>query len=103
MEQQYERYFKSLPCYLSIQSRDFKIIDANKRFTEEFGKWEGRYCYQVYKNRSEKCEACIVDQTFRDGAGHSSEEQVTSCCRESGNNYPEGVARRISQQQGKAS
>ena len=69
-------YFESMPCYLTVQDRDFHLLDANSRFKEEFGEIDGRYCYQVYKNRSEKCEVCPVERTFRDGLSHTSEERV---------------------------
>jgi len=72
----YQQYFEALPCYLTVQDRDFKIIEANRRFRNDFGDYEGRYCYQVYKHRSEKCEVCPVDRTFRDGQSHGSEEEV---------------------------
>lgn len=72
----YQQYFEGLPCYLTVQDRDFKIIEANRRFRNDFGDFKGRYCYQVYKHRSEKCEVCPVDRTFRDGQSHGSEEQV---------------------------
>jgi len=65
-----------MPSYISIQDKDFKLIDANGKFKQEFGGIEGRYCYQVYKNRAEKCEVCPVERTFRDGQSHHSEEQV---------------------------
>jgi PAS domain S-box-containing protein len=76
MDSQYRQYFDAMPCYLTIQDRQFRIIDANKHFRDDFGDFEGRYCYQVYKRRSERCEVCPVARTFRDGERHESEEQV---------------------------
>jgi len=73
----YKQYFEAIPGYLTVQNRDLKIVTANNRFKIDFGDFEGRYCYQVYKHRPEKCEACPVERTFRDGQRHSSEEQVT--------------------------
>jgi PAS domain S-box-containing protein len=61
-----------------VQDKNLKLIDANLRFRKEFGEIDGRYCYQIYKNRSEKCEVCPVERTFRDGLSHHSEEQVTT-------------------------
>jgi len=72
----YRQYFGAMPCYLTVQDRDFKIVDANDRFRRDFGEPDGRRCYQVYKHRSEKCEACPVARTFRDGEPHGSEEKV---------------------------
>ncbi|MFC1728935.1 PAS domain-containing protein [candidate division KSB1 bacterium] len=76
MEVSYKAYFDSMPCYLTVQDRNFNIIDANRRFIEEFGKYNGRYCYQVYKQRPDKCEACPVEKTFSDGRSYQSEEIV---------------------------
>ncbi|MCP4601946.1 MAG: PAS domain-containing sensor histidine kinase [Proteobacteria bacterium] len=78
MEQKYHEYFKSMPCYLSVQSRDLRIIDANDRFRTDFGDWQGRFCYQVYKGQSEQCETCPVERTLGDGQCHSKESQVTT-------------------------
>jgi PAS domain S-box-containing protein len=72
----YRQYFDAMPCYLTVQNRDFRIIDANRRFREGFGDWEGRQCFQVYKDRSEICEVCPVERTFHDGHPHRSEELV---------------------------
>jgi PAS domain S-box-containing protein len=76
MELDYRQIFEAMPCFLSIQDRNFKIIDANDRFRRYFGEYEGRYCYQVYKQRAERCEVCPVARTFRDGERHESEEEI---------------------------
>lgn len=78
MELPYHRLFQTMPCYLTVQDRDFRIIEANDRFRDDFGPFEGRYCYQVYKRRSERCETCPVALTFRDGESHHSEERIQS-------------------------
>ena len=72
----FRTYFDEMPCYLSVQDRDLKITDANQRFVKNFGEYTGRYCYQVYKRRPEKCEDCPVERTFRDGRRHRSEQLV---------------------------
>jgi PAS domain S-box-containing protein len=76
MDDCFKKYFDIMPCYVTVQNRDFRIINANDRFINEFGKTDGRLCYQVYKQRPEKCEDCPVDRTFRDGHPHRSEEIV---------------------------
>jgi len=76
MVETYRQYFDEMPCYLTVQDRDLKIVDANRRFVENFGEYEGRYCYQVYKKRAEICEDCPVERTFADGKRHRSEERV---------------------------
>ncbi len=76
IEEVFKRYFDAMPCFLTVQDRDFKIIDANRKFRQAFGDTEGRCCFQVYKNRPEKCEDCPVERTFRDSQPHRSEEWV---------------------------
>ena len=76
MDLDYRQVFEAMPCFLSVQDRDFRILDANQRFRDHFGDFEGRYCYQVYKQRSERCKVCPVARTFRDGERHESEEEI---------------------------
>ena len=76
MDEIYKKYFDSVPGYISIQDKELHLLDANQKFKQDFGEIEGRYCYQVYKNRSEKCENCPVERTFHDGQLHRSEELV---------------------------
>jgi len=76
MDEIYKKYFDSVPSYISIQDKELHLLDANQKFKQDFGEIEGRYCYQVYKNRSEKCEICPVERTFHDGQLHRSEELV---------------------------
>ncbi len=76
MTNTYHQYFDAMPGYLTVQDRDFRIVAANQRFRDDFGDFEGRFCYQVYKHRSERCETCPVEQAFRDGRTHRTEEKV---------------------------
>jgi PAS domain S-box-containing protein len=73
-----DKIFDALPGYLTVQDRDFRIIEANESFRKDFGDYADRYCYQVYKHRPERCEDCPVARTFMDGAQHRSEEIVTT-------------------------
>jgi len=72
----FREYFEALPCYLTVQDRDLRVIHANRRFVEDFGEYEGRHCYHLYKCRSEPCEVCPAALSFREGRRHSSEEHV---------------------------
>ncbi|MBD3258861.1 PAS domain-containing protein [candidate division GN15 bacterium] len=73
-----DRIIDAIPGYMTVQDRDLRIVETNEVFRNDFGDSEGRYCYQVYKNRPEKCENCPVERTFRDGQRHRSEEVVTT-------------------------
>lgn len=70
--------FEEAPCYISVQDRDLRIVQANRAFQEDFGDSVGAYCYEAYKHRGEPCLLCPVVQTFQDGRSHGSEEVVTS-------------------------
>ncbi len=70
--------FEEAPCYISVQDRDLRIIQANRPFKEAFGDYVGAYCYEVYKHRGEPCLVCPVAMTFHDGQSHQSEEVVTA-------------------------
>ncbi|MFH1374166.1 MAG: PAS domain-containing sensor histidine kinase [bacterium] len=73
-----DKIFNAIPGYLTVQDRDFRIIEANDSFRRNFGDYNDRYCYQVYKQRPERCEDCPVARTFSDGQKHRSEELVTT-------------------------
>lgn len=76
MELAFQQLFQTMPCYVTVQDRDYRIIEANRRFQMDFGDYEGRYCYQVYKQRSERCRGCPVALTFRDGESHHGEQRI---------------------------
>jgi len=69
--------FDETPCYISVQGRNLRIQEANRRFKTDFGEVIGEHCWDVYKHRSEPCLACPVAQAFHDGQVHQSEEVVT--------------------------
>jgi len=74
----FQQLFDEVPCYISIQDRNFRLTGANKQFKEDFGDFIGSYCYEIYKHRTEPCRGCPVEATFEDGKPHQTEEVVTS-------------------------
>lgn len=70
----YRRYWEETPCYLSVHDVDFRIIDGNRRFREDFGDRIGELCYRVYKNRDGVCPECPVEKSFSDDTSHGSEQ-----------------------------
>ncbi len=78
MENRYRQYFDEMPCYVSVQDPDLRILDTNRRFRDDFGDLTGEFCYKVYKNRTEKCPNCAVEKTFQDGESYGSEEVLTT-------------------------
>jgi signal transduction histidine kinase len=65
-----------LPCYVSIQDRDFQIIYVNEKFKKDFGNGVGRKCHTVYKCSEDICPDCPVQKTFQDRRFHIAEETV---------------------------
>ena len=70
----YHDLFDLVPCYISVQDRDFRILEANRYFRESFGGRPGVHCYEIYKKRADRCPRCPVAETFQDGRAHEGEE-----------------------------
>jgi len=72
---EYQRLFELVPCIITVQDRNYKLIRYNREFDNKFSPSPGDYCYSAYKGRIEKCENCPVEKTFADGRFHFSEER----------------------------
>jgi PAS domain S-box-containing protein len=84
-QQRFEQLFDMVPCYISVQNRDFKLTAANRLFKQDFGDETGSHCYAVYKHRNTPCPNCPVDKTFKDGKSHQAEMVVTAKSGEQAN------------------
>jgi histidine kinase len=73
-KEEYQNIFELVPCYITVQDRNFKLINYNRNFSEQFDPQPEDYCYRAYKGRTERCEVCPVLKTFEDGQSHTSEE-----------------------------
>ena len=51
----FQLLFDSVPCYISLQDRDYRILETNELFRQDFGQREGERCYQAYKGRDSIC------------------------------------------------
>ncbi|MBF0230268.1 MAG: GHKL domain-containing protein [Desulfamplus sp.] len=74
----YHQLFNEVPCYISIQNKEMRLIGSNILFQKDFGNEVGEYCYEIYKHRTSPCPTCPVIKTFADGKSHSTEEVVTA-------------------------
>ena len=74
----YQNLFEMVPCIITVQDRDYKLVQYNREFADKFAPEPGDYCYRAYKGRAEKCVICPVERTFEDGLTHTSEETGTS-------------------------
>ncbi|MEW6260178.1 MAG: PAS domain S-box protein [Thermodesulfobacteriota bacterium] len=71
---QYQTLFERVPCIITVQDREFRLLQYNREFSRRFDPQPGDFCYKAYKDRNEKCPECPVEWTFADGKGHYSEE-----------------------------
>jgi histidine kinase len=71
---EYQNLFKMVPCIVTVQDRNYRLLGYNREFAEKFDPRIGEYCYKAYKGREEKCVICPVEKTFKDGNPHYSEE-----------------------------
>ncbi|MFH1913551.1 MAG: PAS domain S-box protein [Pseudomonadota bacterium] len=70
----YQSLFEGVPCLITVQDRDYRLIRFNQTFAERFKAKPGDHCYHAYKGRDRKCEVCPVEKTFSDGKSHTAEE-----------------------------
>jgi len=71
---QYQKLFESVPCLITVQDRNFRMLQFNREFALQFNPNPRDFCFTAYKGRKEKCDNCPVEKTFEDGRPHSSEE-----------------------------
>ena len=84
-QQRYQQLFDEVPCYISVQDKQFNVTAANRRFKEDFDVALGAFCYKIYKHRETPCPNCPVVKTFEDEKSHQAEMVVTSKSGESYN------------------
>ena len=70
-----DELFDRVPVAICVIDQDFRVVEANARFTELYGEWIGHRCYQVYKDRTERCVRCGAAKTFEDGKTREREEE----------------------------
>lgn len=68
----YNILFERVPCYITIIDKNYRIIRANEMYRNTFGEAKGKYCYQVYKHKENRCANCPAALTFADGKEHFS-------------------------------
>jgi histidine kinase len=71
---EYQNLFELVPCLVTIQDQNYRLVSYNKEFEETFNPTPGDFCFRVYKKRDEKCEVCPVEKTFKDGQSHYGQE-----------------------------
>ena len=71
---EYQNLFERVPCLITVQDRDYRLLRFNNEFSRRFAPKPGDYCYHAYKGRDKKCASCPVEKTFADGQSHQTEE-----------------------------
>jgi histidine kinase len=71
---QYQNLFETVPCVITVQDKNYKLVGYNREFSDRFDPQPDDYCFYAYKGRTTKCPNCPVEKTFRDGRSHRSEE-----------------------------
>jgi histidine kinase len=71
---EYQNLFERVPCLITVQDRNYRLLRFNREFDRRFAPESGDYCYHAYKGRTEKCVSCPVEKTFADGFSHQAEE-----------------------------
>jgi len=71
---EYQTLFEHVPCLITVQDRNFRLLRYNHDFAKNFNPQPGDFCFHAYKGRSEKCPVCPVEKTFEDGLSHYGEE-----------------------------
>jgi histidine kinase len=71
---QYQNLFERVPCLITVQDRNYRLLNYNNEFAERFAPQPGDHCYHAYKGRNQKCDPCPVEETYADGLSHYAEE-----------------------------
>ena len=71
---EYQVLFELVPCLITVQDRDFRLLRYNREFERRFAPCEGDTCFRAYKGRAIKCDPCPVEATFEDGRSYYTEE-----------------------------
>ena len=70
----YRNLFEGVPCLVTVQDREYRLLGFNTAFANHFSAATGEYCYKAYKNRDCKCVPCPVEITFQTGNSVCTEE-----------------------------
>jgi histidine kinase len=72
---EYLSLFNTVPCIITVQDRNYRLLQYNLEFAGRFAPRPGDFCFSAYKARDSKCPNCPVELTFADGQSHTSQEQ----------------------------
>ena len=61
---------ETLPVYVALLSKDYRLQFANRFFRDRFGEFEGRRCFECMFQRTEPCEGCETYKVLETGMSH---------------------------------
>jgi len=76
-QQRYQQLFDEVPCYITVQDNEFRLVAMNRQFKEHFDPKDRSHCFEAYKNLDQACADCPVGKTFEDGCSHQAEMILT--------------------------
>ncbi|GAB6126742.1 ATP-binding protein [Humidesulfovibrio idahonensis] len=71
---EYQTLFSLVPCIITVQDRNFRLLRYNQEFRDKFRPKPGDTCFHAYKGRSSKCPNCPVEKSFETGRSFTGEE-----------------------------
>ena len=71
---EYQHLFEIVPCLITVQDRNFRLLRYNREFEERFAPTPNDYCYAAYKGSDKICDNCPVEKTLADGLSHYGEQ-----------------------------
>jgi len=71
---EYQILFDHVPCSISVQDREYRLLRWNKQFAVRFAPELGKTCYEIYKGRLSPCPGCSVMRTWEKGEHQCKQE-----------------------------
>ena len=76
--ERYRQLFDESPSYVAVIDKNMRLIEANRRYRDDFGEPGGHCCHELYLHRETVCKDCPALRTFEDGHTHQHETVVTA-------------------------
>ena len=72
--EEFQTLFDFVPCSISVQDRQYRLLRWNRQFAVRFAPEEGKTCYEAYKGRMSPCPDCSVMRTWEKGEHQCKQE-----------------------------
>lgn len=72
--EEFQALFDFVPCSISVQDRQYRLLRWNRQFAVRFAPEEGKTCYEAYKGRMSPCPDCSVMRTWERGEHQCKQE-----------------------------